>query len=86
MVSNHTYTFPSHYTLTSNQGYVGHISDDHHTILTHVMESWGEDQCCEGGKHLAGTVQIVSEGASATASSDGVHACPCGIWDSLTYD
>ena len=47
------------------------------------MDSWGEDQCCEGGEHLAGTVQIVSEGASATASSDGV--CPCGIWDSLTY-
>jgi len=42
-----------------------------------VMDSWGEDQCCEGGEHLAGTVQIVSEGSSATACSDVV--CPCGV-------
>jgi len=36
------------------------------------MDSWGEDQCCEGGEHLAATVQIVSEGSSATACNDVV--------------
>jgi len=50
------------------------------------MDSWGENQCCEGGEHLAGTVQIVSEGSRATACSDAVFSF--GIFlagGSLTY-
>ena len=39
------------------------------------MDSWGEDQCWEGGEHLAGIVQIVHEASSAIACSDGVYDC-----------
>ena len=56
--------------VTANQSYVSHISDDHRSVLTHVVYSRGEDQCREGWDFQTGIVKIVSQRVTAIASSD----------------